>query len=331
MSDAVRWVLGILITLAGLAAIFLSWRLEGEEEWPSSALLEIGAVLLLLVPLLLFERLFERRVERVERETAEQVAGVREEVATARAEVAAALGEVQESTEARLAERRASDQATVNRARDYLSLENVTRLLELAQRLGAVSSGGVRVPIPNASSRIKFEKVHMAHGASGDVWEEFWVSIVDAEGERGPRVTWQPEELGPDVMVNLIEVWQRAGTYPGEGFLNAKVIFEGLIETLDMVIERRRAGGERSLGPMLERTSEHWALTDRGMEHLGALPYIIDAEKIRDDPEPTRDHMLEKPWVRDREAEFRESFEVARTYFQGREAARLAALPHWMR
>jgi hypothetical protein len=67
------------------------------------------------------------------------------------------------------------------------------------------------------------------------------------------------------------------------------------------------------------------------MEHLGSPPYVIDAERIRDDPEITRDHMLEKTWVLAQEEEFRNSFQAATQYFQGPEATRRAGLPHFLR
>jgi hypothetical protein len=331
MPSSARWLLGVGITTAGVAALIASGFLDGDGEWVSSLLLDTGTVLLLALPLLLVERLFERRVEQVERDTAAQVAGVRDEVATVREDVAAALGRLQDQTDARLGEQREADEATVEQARQDVSYENVRRLLDVANRLRAVSSAGVRVPVSGAlGPRVKFHEFTVIR-ALGPEGKEFSASVVDVEGQDlAARAVWSPNERGPEVFAALVESWQRQGTYPGQGFLDTDSVFEGLITTLAMVIARRRQGAQQSLGPIIERISEHWVLTERGMEHLGFPPYVIDAAKVRDQPAITRDHMLEKTWVLAQEEEFRNSFQAATLYFQGPEARR-AALPDFLR
>jgi hypothetical protein len=199
----------------------------------------------LLLPLLAFERLFERRVEQVEEDTAAQVAEVRGEVATVRADVEAALGRVQEQEDEPLAERVKSDEAMATRAREDVSYENVIGLLNRAEAVGAVSASGVQVPISGElGPRVSFRQGYLISGSgSGEERDEFWVSVVDAEGGElgGPEAVWSPR--GPEVVTELVESWQRRGTYPGQGLLNADTLFDGLITTLAMAIVRRRQGG----------------------------------------------------------------------------------------
>ena len=67
-----RALLIFLLIALGIGAIGVGLALASDaEEYASSSLLEIGATLLLVVPLVFVERALERRVERVRSSTEE--------------------------------------------------------------------------------------------------------------------------------------------------------------------------------------------------------------------------------------------------------------------
>jgi hypothetical protein len=123
---------------------------------------------------------------------------------------------------------------------------------------------------------------------------------ISVEGVRGDplgiAVNWGPEEGAAAALAVLVELWTRAGSYPGNSVLDPTQIFPPLIDTLDLAIQSRRSRGEDQLSPIIEKLSKEWLLTDYGLEHL-LVPYWIEGKELAEDVEGWRRHMREKTWV----------------------------------
>ncbi len=136
-----------------------------ERLWQASnavAPLEIGATLLLVVPLVFVERALERRVERVRSSTEESVGKVEEDVQTLRDEVGEAtsgIGELRAEFLDQVGQRREHDESAVTEAREAISWESIAALFDRAESLSAVSGAGVRVKLPHVWDRVRFRQV----------------------------------------------------------------------------------------------------------------------------------------------------------------------------
>lgn len=319
-----RGLLIFLLIALGVGAIGVGLALASDaEEYASSSLLEIGATLLLVVPLVFVERALERRVERVRSSTEESVGKVEEDVQTLRDEVGEAtsgIGELRAEFLDQVGQRREHDESAVTEAREAISWESVAALLDRAESLSGVSGAGVRVKLPHAWDRVRFRQVRAEPPAGEEYEPMIWISVENVGGEdTGIKTIWKPGEKAIDPLLRLAEAWQKQGTYPGDSILDPDHLFGSLVDALATAIRSRtNERGAEALHPLIEKINDKWAITDFGLEYLGQPEYPIKKEDILRDPAIAREHMLEKTWVADHADDFREAFMVAERFFKPR-------------
>jgi HAMP domain-containing protein len=324
-----RTVLIFFLIGLGLGAIGVGLALAGDvEEYASSSLLEIGATLLLVVPLLFVERALERRVERVRSTTEESVGKVEKDVQVLRDEVGEAtsrIGELRSEFLDQVGQRREHDERAVTEAREAISWESIAALLDRAESLGGVSEDGVRVKLPHLWERVRFRQVRTEPPEGGESEPMTWISVETVGGEEvGIRAIWKPGEKAIDPLLRLAEEWQKEGTYPGDSTLDPDQLFGGLVDALETAIRSRtNERGTEALNALIEKVNDRWAITDFGLEHLGQPEYSIKKEDIVSDPAMRREHMLDKTWVTEHADEFREAFMVAEPFFKPRKRRQL--------
>jgi hypothetical protein len=288
------WLVGGLTLLVGAGAIATGWLLDGHA-YASSLLQNAGVALLLLVPLFAAERAFTRRVRSTEQATKE----VRRDVAVAETRIDAAtatLEEIARELETELDATAVTDAELTKAARSGNSVETLGSLFHRAAELGALSEHGLRVVVPHQWERFRFRWSEMP----GPPEVEPGSILVSVEGVRGDSlgiaVEWTPGMTAAEALSGLVDIWTRAGSFPGQGVLEVDRIFPPLIDSLELAINERRGGGENSLSPLIERVSQEWAMTDFGLEHIG-YPYWIRGEELASDVEDWRRHMWEKNWI----------------------------------
>jgi hypothetical protein len=318
-----RVVAGVVVTVLGVAALLVGQELAKCEPYWSSVLSNAGVALFLVLPLLLVERLLARRVRASEVRSKQRSEGIRTEVAAVRSEVEetrSQLGTLRDQTDARFAAARQHDEQAVRRAREEVTYENVSALLERAEELHALSRHGLRVALPHSWERLKFNKLSTV--AQGDPKPTPFIQIhlVSFVGDsENVLVAWTEGQELAGTWAELAAAWQRRGGYPGDAILDADAVFAWLLRSLELAVERRTdARGRPGIGPLIEMVNEAWALTDDGLEHLGEPEYCIDRKRIVQEPRITREAMLEKLWVEERADDFGDAYQLAERYFTER-------------
>lgn len=317
-----RALLIFLLLALGVGAIGIGLALASDaEEYVSSSLLEIGATLLLVVPLVFVERALERRVERVRTTTEASVGKVEEDVQMLRHEVGEAtsrIGELRSEFLDQAGQRREHDESAVTEAREAISWESIAALLDRAESLGGVSGAGLRVKLQHVWDRVRFRQVR-AEPPVGEEYEPMiWISVENVGGgDTGIKTIWKPGEKAIDPLLRLAEAWQKEGTYPGDSILDPDHLFGSLVDALATAIRSRtNERGAEALHPLVEKVNDGWAITAFGLEYLGEPEYPIKKEDIASDPVRHRERMLEKNWVAEHADEFREAFMAAERYFK---------------
>lgn len=300
------WLVGGLTLLAGASAITIGWLLD-DHTYASSLLQNAGVALLLLVPLFAAERAFTARVRRTEQETREvgrDVAAVETYLNAAPATPEEIGGELETKLDAVTA----ADTELTDAARAGISVETLGALFHRASELGALSKHGVRVVVPHQWERFRFGWSEMP----GDPDVKPGSIRVSVEGVRGDSlgiaIEWTPEMSAAAALSELVNVWTRAGSFPGKGVLEIERIFPPLVDSLELAISERRDGGEDTLSPLIERISREWAMTDFGLEHIG-YPYWIKGKELAEDVADWRRHMQGKTWVLEEDERAKEAHE----------------------
>lgn len=329
-----RLVIGVVVTV-GAGLIVTGW-LADPDSYLSSLLLELGATVLLVLPLLWIERVLERRVETSEARTrvrvddvADEISGLSESVAETRQ----SLADVQEQLASRLQESANADRDLVTNARHDFSFDALDAVFQRAAELGSLSARGLRVAIAGQWERLRFRRVSEAEPEepASHTQPLIWLSIEDPAGnDIGVSVVWRRDETIIDAMATLAEAWTRKGSYPGDSALDLERILERLLLSLEVAIQSRRTRGEAQFHPLIEMPSASWAMTDLGLENIPEDYYAIQASALVTIEELThwRRHMQDKLWVKAQDelaratydADFWMVSEVAHQYFAARAA-----------
>lgn len=291
--DTLGWVKWLVFALLILGAAFIGagWKLE-DEGYVSSAALEVGAALLLAVPLIVIERLMEDRISSFQQTAEESLQDVRSEVETVRRDVHTARTEIEQlgrATADRIEATRAADAARAQALRDEVSETNAWNLLYRAEELGATSRAGVRVPIPDSELRVRFTLVS---GQEDDDHGHIRLGIESPAGDEcGRPVEWMPNEPGEQALARLWEELARAGA--GDITFDAEVVVRRLADMLEATIEVRN--GARKGVPLdcVLEVAGDWAITYEGFASLRERGRRVGRERLLRQPDRVRAELLD--------------------------------------
>jgi hypothetical protein len=147
-----------LILISGVALLIAGAALP-EGSYLIGVLQNIGAALLLLVPLLLVQRAVVHQLDQVEESTRLAVEDLSDQVGEVREQVertSARLDELSGVTLDAVQQGRQRDEDLFKAFNDNPTFKTLLPLLERADDLNAISSSGVRVAIPGTPLRIRF-------------------------------------------------------------------------------------------------------------------------------------------------------------------------------
>jgi hypothetical protein len=292
------------VTLLVGAGLVVAGSEVQDEHYVSSLLLQAGLTVLLVLPLLGLERLFEHRVAESEAQTTREVGSVARDVEAVSVQLAdtrRTLADLKAETSGRLQSAADAEAALVEEARAGPSFENVRRLFQRADDLQAISDHGLRVAVPGQWERLRFRSLSAVSpvGVGGNTDPVIFLIVENPAGRSiGVQTIWSSDQTPSDALVAVADAWKRAASYPGDSAIDAEQIFRQLVDSFGTALESRRAGGDGQLSPLIEMLSSTWAMTDFGLEHVTAY-YPIEAKELiaEDDLAHWRGHMADKAWV----------------------------------
>lgn len=272
---AVITVVGVCLTAAG--------ALVDDSSYSSSVLANLGTTVFLAIPLLLLERMFERRMAEAQNETDralvhldERVGRVQESVA----DVSDQLAEVARRTSRRIDENRARDEAELlSPVRSILnepSYDSVVSALKAADERRAIArwrgiGGGswtsVSMSFPDFVLNMTLYKAGRTH--HGAIFaERLGVSVSRSDRSLPPvSIAWPPEWSVEDCFVEidrrLRESWgsQAPEAVPG-------VILARLAGALDLALRRKMEVGPTRRWALIGVLTENWFASTDGLEHV---------------------------------------------------------------
>ncbi len=307
-----RRLVAFFTVLTGGVLILVGSKIQ-HQHYTSSLLLQAGLTVLLVLPLLALERLFEYRVAESEAQTSREVGKVARDVEVVSVQLQdtrRTLADLKAETSGRLQQAANAETDLVDEARANPTFEHVNSLFRRAGEVQAISEHGLRVVIPGQWERLRFRGglTVVPRGPATAAPEPVIFLAVEDPAARGigVRTVWDASRSPADILVALAEAWKRVASYPGDAAIDAEQIFGHLVDSFDTAIQSRRAGGDGQLSPLIEVLSPTWAMTDFGLEHLGDY-YPIEARDLLDEDDLAhwRGHMAEKVWVTEEDREAR--------------------------
>jgi hypothetical protein len=280
----------IIAAIVGLALVLLGLRMEGHAYLPG-LLLEFGASLILVAPLLLLGRALERRIRATEtatRSLADAVAKVQERTS----ETVFRLDELGAATREGLQRERTDAAASLRAVELAPSYERVVDSLQRAYRLRSIPAGGVRVRLPASTLRLRFEPGAGARDRDAD---GLYVTVEEVDGSPRAQVSWRPGETADELMRRLGLELRRIDSYPGDQLFDATKILASLVRDLEVALDATTTG-PRGVGPVIEVLNDQWVLSTEGLECL-ERPYRIPTGRLLHSREGWAQYMLKQYWV----------------------------------
>jgi hypothetical protein len=248
--------------------------------------LNLGAASLLFVALYVVERaVLDRRVEQARVEIGD---AVDRQLGELRSEMGVSIGELERRFADQIQQREQDDQTLLDAFHEQPTAATTSDMLARATALGAVSSDGPRVEIPNIYERVRF-----APDGNGGVK----VILERWNTEPIKTVPWDEGWDASSMFLHVAEALQAEGLYPGEGSFSPDRMLTQLAETVRIAVGARTARGTapHDLGPVIELIGQGWAVTEDGLEALGNNRYVIERHRVHE--QDWYRHMSKKSWV----------------------------------
>jgi len=282
VKDRSLLVLGT-VTVAGVGLVAAGWVIQGAAYVPG-LLMQLGASMMLLVPLALLGFVLEGRL----RHTEEQL-----KTTVARLDTLTAV------TRQRLAESRRQRDDLFDMTRRTPTQERIRALLEDASLIGAIDPAGLRVQLPGTSLRLRFCQQD----------NSIKITIEEYDGTAIEEMTWNEAEPAAVFGHRLAERLEALDRYPGDASFDPAAVIQRLLEVLQLGVRSRTGETPNDLGRLIEIPNDQWAISAEGLFSLQPH-YHISAQSITNSHDDWPRHMRTLSWV-DATA-FNEAFRLAR-------------------
>lgn len=281
------------VSVGGLGALIAAlWLTDaGLGEWAAGVLVNLGAAVLLVVPLYLLNRRLDARIENVRAETKASVEALTDRVSTVEHEVGLRIDDVAASVSKRLAEERVQDLAAFDSLVEMPTWQTVREALRRADALGLISrERGPRVCVSEewrVFLRIDFQSRYTVEVGGPDGY--ITLTIESFDGGKIDQITWERGENFEEVMVRVGRAVQRLTS--GTNW-DIRAFFNELRDALAVA----HTSPERR--PVWQLCPPQWIVTDRSVVSYGngRGPYGVAIPDLKNDPHLSV-HVREKPWV----------------------------------
>jgi hypothetical protein len=179
------------------------------------------------------------------------------------------------------------------------------------QEFAALDDAGVRVRIPGAPLRMRFNARPGQDMQTGPVD----ISVEDRDGRQVSGFeSWSADESAADALVALAEDLWRRGAYPNDERFDATQIFQSLADVLGTVLHVWTSGQTGGpVGRVIELDGT-WALTQYGLEHIHDADRRVRTRRLLDDRYGARAALAGSE---EEDAELDEVLETAVQYHKG--------------
>jgi hypothetical protein len=299
MTASVRWLVTAAITAVGVVLVAVGAALDGDS-YTASVLANLGTTVLLAIPLLLVERMLERRVAAAQRDTDKTLGRLGDridEVQQSVTEVGERLAEVARRTERRVDERRARDEtdlvAPARAIADDPSFTSVMNAWTAAERVKAISTqrriGGewTTLMIYFGDRGFTVRIGHQTTGRYSHLTADALVLSVTTEDQSRPSVgvRWVPDMVVEDLFeqwdVRLRQEWGGAAPRVPSDLLLAR-----LAAALELALRTKADRGATGGWALIGVVTDDWIVTTHGLEHAMAGLIVPAADLRADDAEP---------------------------------------------
>jgi hypothetical protein len=260
----------VAVTVAGIALVAAGWIIQGAAYVPA-LVLQLGASMMLLVPLALLGFMLEGRLRRTE----EQLQAT-----------AARLDTLTAVTRERLAESRRQRDEMFESAKRAPAQDKIRALLDDGSQVGAIDPSGPRVKVPGSSLRLRFRQ----HDNSVEA------QVEEADGTELERVAWNAGEAAEIFTQRLAERLETLDRYPGDASFDPAAVIQQLLEIIELGVRSRTGEYPRDLGHLIEIPNQQWAISTEGLFSL-QHHYQIPAQRITQSHEDWPRHMRTLAWV----------------------------------
>jgi hypothetical protein len=277
-------------TLGGLGTLFTALGLthSGTREWGAGVLVNVGASILLVVPIYLLNRRLDNRIEEVRVETRSSVEALTDRVSSFEHDVERRLDDVAASVATRLEQERQQDIAAFDALANAPTRLVVHEALRRADEMGLISQRrGPRVCVSEnwrRYVRIDYdEDPDRFHG-----FEDITFTVENFDGEALDVIPWPADQDIEEAMVRVGRAVQRVTS--GDD-LDVKSLLDGLRDVLTV------AHTHPDRRPVWQLCPPQWVVTETLVQTYGDAPhYGVSIKNLKIDPHMPR-HVSQKTWV----------------------------------
>jgi hypothetical protein len=279
-----RWVLPSVMVSLGVLMIVVGSLVRAA--YASAIWLELGAALALFGPLYWTQSMLEKGITEVRRQAGQTRSSVEQlshDVETIRQQTTAGLDDLRRVTLEYMRQRRSTDEDAFRRFEEESTFDNITRLLQRARELGAVSDRGVRVRLPGTTFRLRFPlSVRVDNGNQPvlevGLEEEDGTLPHDATAPRRPMrghrpIQWSAAQDAGAWAASVAPELQRLNRYPGDDHFDPAGALQQLTALLRLAVEARTRPESAAtvagrLAPVIEQPNDEWIITEEGLQSL---------------------------------------------------------------
>jgi hypothetical protein len=279
-----RWLIPLGAIALGAVMMIVGAVVHGA--YASGVWLQLGAAVAAFGPLYWLQWLTEKGVTEVRRqaqETRSTVEQLSHEIEAIRQQTAASLDDLRNVALESVQERRRTDEDAFRRFKEEPTFENIAELIHRARELGAVSTRGVRVRLPDTTFRLRFPLPGRSDNGSSPVLE---VGLEEEDATlphdatapriamRGQRpIQWSATQTAADWAASMAPELQRLNRYPGDEHFDPAGALEQLVSLLRLAIEARTRPPSATtpmprLKPIIEMPNDEWVITEDGIQSL---------------------------------------------------------------
>lgn len=297
-------LLAALMVAVAIGLLYLSWDTQ-TSTWESGLYVAFGSTLLLFVPLAILTRSIETGLDRVserqdqiatrQEETASDVNRLAKEVVQTQADLQLTREQLSEVVRGRITENKTKDAALFKAVGDTPTQSDVLNSLVRAKEMGVIPDQGCRVDFIS-DCYLRFNPSWRSDNpdeisAPREEIIELTLERIDATAIG--HVDWYAGSSAAEIAVDVADLMQAAGVYPGDKLFDAGKIFADLSSLLSLGHDSTTRGAVDPVRHIIQLCPPQWAVCDDGVYRTDQ-PYQIAAWRLDED---WHEHMRGKSWV----------------------------------